>query len=147
MVQPSLHQGSNMVQPSLHQGSNLVQPKDEPSPAESADSPSFDSEGLSLPMTEVIDTKPLADTQPNIARRGGLPMTNLRIKPRPNKGGNKMMLKSYGVPLLPKPPSMSGGGMNPCLCNIKAMITCQRCGAFCHDDCIGANKLCYTCLI
>ena len=58
-----------------------------------------------------------------------------------------MMLKSYGVPLLPKPPSMTGSGVNPCVCNMKAMIACQNCGAFCHDDCISANKLCLTCLI
>ncbi|PSN41755.1 hypothetical protein C0J52_08862 [Blattella germanica] len=34
-----------------------------------------------------------------------------------------------------------------CACNLKAMIMCQKCGAFCHDDCIGPSRLCVTCLI
>merc|ERR1719264_2004659 len=72
--------------------------------------------------------------------------TNVRLKPKPNKG-NKMMLKSYGVPLLPKPPSMAQTGLNSVSCNMKAMVVCKSCGAFCHDDCISATKLCVTCLI
>ncbi|XP_030209463.1 putative Polycomb group protein ASXL2 [Gadus morhua] len=28
-----------------------------------------------------------------------------------------------------------------CSCRLKAMIMCQGCGAFCHDDCIGPSKL------
>ena len=63
--------------------------------------------------------------------------------------GNKMQLKSYGVPLLPKPPSMadSNSGQNPVACNVKAMIVCKQCGAFCHNDCIGPSKVCVSCLI
>ena len=72
--------------------------------------------------------------------------TTVRLKPKPNKG-NKMMLKSYGVPLLPKPPSMSQTGLNSVSCNMKAMVVCKSCGAYCHDDCISANRLCVTCLI
>ena len=34
-----------------------------------------------------------------------------------------------------------------CACNLKGMITCKKCGAFCHDDCMGPSKLCVTCLI
>lgn len=34
-----------------------------------------------------------------------------------------------------------------CACSLKAMIVCKKCGAFCHDDCIGPSKLCVTCLI
>ncbi|KAG8212796.1 hypothetical protein J437_LFUL019767, partial [Ladona fulva] len=34
-----------------------------------------------------------------------------------------------------------------CACNLKAMIMCRKCGAFCHDDCIGPSRLCVTCLI
>ncbi|KAL4236341.1 putative Polycomb group protein asxl2 [Mactra antiquata] len=33
-----------------------------------------------------------------------------------------------------------------CACNLKGMKICSKCGAFCHDDCIGASKLCVTCL-
>ena len=88
--------------------------------------------------------------------------TNSRPAAANNKG-NKMMLKSYGVPLLPKPPSMmmvvGGGGQGmgggagnnaaaSCLCNMKALVACQSCGAYCHDDCISATtRLCFTCLI
>jgi len=75
-----------------------------------------------------------------------LPTPSVKLKPKPNKG-NKMMLKSYGVPLLPKPPSMIQNGVNSVACNMKAMVVCKNCGAFCHDDCISASKLCVTCLI
>ncbi|XP_041112468.1 polycomb group protein ASXL1-like isoform X2 [Polyodon spathula] len=34
-----------------------------------------------------------------------------------------------------------------CSCRLKAMIVCQGCGAFCHDDCIGPSKLCVSCLV
>lgn len=34
-----------------------------------------------------------------------------------------------------------------CSCSLKAMVMCKKCGAFCHDDCIGPNKLCRTCFI
>ena len=32
-------------------------------------------------------------------------------------------------------------------CRLKAMIECTRCGAFCHDDCIGPAQLCFTCIV
>lgn len=34
-----------------------------------------------------------------------------------------------------------------CPCSLKAMVVCKKCGAFCHDDCIGPNKVCRTCFI
>jgi additional sex combs-like protein len=34
-----------------------------------------------------------------------------------------------------------------CACNLKAMIICNKCGAFCHHDCIGPSRLCVNCLI
>ncbi|XP_022229278.2 polycomb protein Asx isoform X2 [Drosophila obscura] len=36
---------------------------------------------------------------------------------------------------------------NNCACSLNAMVICQQCGAFCHDDCIGAAKLCVSCVI
>jgi hypothetical protein len=38
----------------------------------------------------------------------------------------------------------SGGN---CVCDLRAMIMCRKCGAFCHDECIGSSDLCLTCLI
>ncbi|GBL84872.1 Polycomb protein Asx [Araneus ventricosus] len=43
--------------------------------------------------------------------------------------------------------SGSTGNDNNCACNLKAMVMCLKCGAFCHDDCIGPSRLCVTCLI
>lgn len=34
-----------------------------------------------------------------------------------------------------------------CACSLKAMVMCKKCGVFCHDDCMGPNKLCRTCYI
>jgi additional sex combs-like protein len=44
-------------------------------------------------------------------------------------------------------PALAARKQQECLCNLKAMIMCQKCGAFCHDDCIGPSRLCVTCLI
>lgn len=41
----------------------------------------------------------------------------------------------------------SVGAEEGCVCSLRAMVLCKRCGAFCHDDCIGAADLCFTCLI
>lgn len=41
----------------------------------------------------------------------------------------------------------AGGVDSSCACSLKAMVVCKKCGAFCHDDCIGPNMLCRTCFI
>ncbi|XP_053394409.1 polycomb protein Asx-like isoform X2 [Mercenaria mercenaria] len=43
--------------------------------------------------------------------------------------------------------SKSETSQSNCSCTLKGMKTCTKCGAFCHDDCIGPSKLCVTCLI
>lgn len=43
-----------------------------------------------------------------------------------------------------------GGGAeqaNACACSLRPMAVCRKCGAFCHDGCIGPSHLCVTCLI
>ncbi|XP_020281879.1 putative Polycomb group protein ASXL3 isoform X2 [Pseudomyrmex gracilis] len=50
----------------------------------------------------------------------------------------------------PGAPGMIIGGdpPPPCECNMRgAMVICRQCGAFCHDDCIGPQRICATCLI
>ncbi|XP_057337307.1 polycomb protein Asx-like [Microplitis mediator] len=43
---------------------------------------------------------------------------------------------------------MGGDPPPPCECSIRgAMVICRQCGAFCHDDCIGPQRICATCLI
>ena len=37
--------------------------------------------------------------------------------------------------------------LTDCDCQLKAMVMCTRCGAFCHDDCIGPTQLCFTCIV
>lgn len=34
-----------------------------------------------------------------------------------------------------------------CTCECKPLIACKKCGAYCHDDCIGQTKLCGNCLV
>lgn len=43
--------------------------------------------------------------------------------------------------------SDANGSKNDCSCNLKAMIMCKQCGAFCHDDCIGPMHLCVMCYV
>ncbi|XP_012274048.1 putative Polycomb group protein ASXL3 isoform X2 [Orussus abietinus] len=43
---------------------------------------------------------------------------------------------------------MGGDPPPPCDCSMRgAMVVCRQCGAFCHDDCIGPQRICATCLI
>ncbi|XP_071448971.1 polycomb group protein Asx isoform X1 [Hetaerina americana] len=94
---------------------------------------------------------------------GGVPKAVLTPPPlvcRP--GGNS----TTGIPTSVPPPTSSGTSpttaatpsssssspsasstASECACNLKAMIMCRKCGAFCHDDCIGPSRLCVTCLI
>lgn len=44
-------------------------------------------------------------------------------------------------------PSDQSSGSASCACSLKAMVVCKKCGAFCHNDCIGPSRLCVTCLI
>ncbi|GFO13379.1 polycomb protein asx [Plakobranchus ocellatus] len=44
-------------------------------------------------------------------------------------------------------PNNQGSESSNCACNHKAMVVCKKCGAFCHNDCIGPSRLCVTCLI
>ncbi|XP_041360385.1 polycomb protein Asx-like [Gigantopelta aegis] len=48
------------------------------------------------------------------------------------------------VPVVDSAPSV---GQTACACSLKALVMCKKCGAFCHDDCIGPSRLCVTCLI
>ena len=108
----------------------------------SAPSPSTDqSTGILSPA------KPHNIAQSQIVRVKAATAANATVKTANNKG-NKMMLKSSGVPLLPKPPALAANGVSGSVsCNVKALVPCKNCGAFCHDDCISANRLCVTCLI
>lgn len=46
---------------------------------------------------------------------------------------------------------VGGGGSedsgNGCSCSMNAMVICQKCGAFCHDDCVSSSKLCGSCVM
>uniref|UniRef100_T1INL3 DEUBAD domain-containing protein n=1 Tax=Strigamia maritima TaxID=126957 RepID=T1INL3_STRMM len=72
----------------------------------------------------------------------GLPLVSVpticsnRISPPVAVAVNESSSSERGVAVMP-----------PCACNLKAMIICKSCGAFCHDDCIGPLRLCVTCLI
>ena len=164
------------VDTSAHNGVKLG-PAASPGKLEAEDTPPPTNTSVPMASDDKEDTAPTANNtnntnntkpEPPSAVGGGLkppavvPTTTastataptaVRLKPKPNKG-NKMMLKSYGVPLLPKPPSLAphantagAGGVGAVACNMKAMISCKGCGAFCHDDCISSSKLCVTCLI
>lgn len=55
-------------------------------------------------------------------------------------GGENVMVDHPGAAMQPQK-------RDNCACSLKAMVVCKKCGAFCHDDCIGPNKLCRTCFI
>ena len=77
-------------------------------------------------------------------------------------GGMQILTPSGSVPVSLIPPQFLSQAINSlaapqgndlhrasqsCACSLKAMVMCKKCGAFCHDDCIGPSKLCVTCLM
>ena len=134
------------VDTSAHNGVKLG-PAASPGKLEAEDTPPPTHTSGPMASDDKEDTAPTANNtnntkpEPPAAVVGGLkppavvPTTTataptaVRLKPKPNKG-NKMMLKSYGVPLLPKPPSLAphgntagAGGVGAVACNMKAMIS------------------------
>lgn len=59
------------------------------------------------------------------------------MQPQPQLLIQQKVRPQQGIPVM----------SDPCSCSLKAMVMCKKCGAFCHDDCIGPNKLCRTCFI
>lgn len=99
---------------------------------------------------EVVDSMPVVSSASNTITAVKLNPGSSATKPlnsAGSKGGSKVMLKSYGVPLLPKPPSIPDKSQNPMACNVKAMVACKQCGKFCHNDCISPSNVCVSCLI
>ena len=98
--------------------------------------------------SQPLDPGELLTSAPSPSKPPNITPPIVRVKARAANKGNKMLLKSSGVPLLPKPPALAQNGVSGAVsCNVKAMVPCKNCGAFCHDDCISANRLCVTCLI
>ena len=67
--------------------------------------------------------------------------TVLSVQARPNSCERHQQQQQPGVP------NDQGSDSANCACNHKAMVICKKCGAFCHNDCIGPSRLCVTCLI
>lgn len=77
------------------------------------------------------------------------PMNNMH-QLTPNAGINGMAAvmtpMNQGLHMV-LPQGKSDTSEDGCPCNMKAMIICMKCGAFCHHDCIGPARLCVACLI
>lgn len=61
-------------------------------------------------------------------------------------GGENVMIDHPGAAMQPHM-TVQQKVRDNCPCSLKAMVVCKKCGAFCHDDCIGPNKLCRVCFI
>ncbi|XP_047492975.1 polycomb protein Asx-like isoform X1 [Penaeus chinensis] len=77
----------------------------------------------------------------NVAQMNAMPgmngMASMNMQGNPTNQGMHAM-----------PPQIKGdNNEDGCPCNMKAMIMCMKCGAFCHHDCIGPARLCVACLI
>ncbi|XP_068621132.1 polycomb group protein Asx [Battus philenor] len=89
-----------------------------------------------IPQAEVNENRSnnmgqyiLVQRTPNV-----IPRASSAPPPNPNTNVNVTRCRSVGAD-------------DACVCNLRAMILCKKCGAFCHDDCIGSAELCLTCLI
>ncbi|XP_042203592.1 polycomb protein Asx-like isoform X5 [Homarus americanus] len=77
------------------------------------------------------------------------PMNNMhQIGPGGSLNGMATVMTpmNQGVHMM-LPQGKSDTSEDGCPCNMKAMIICIKCGAFCHHDCIGPARLCVACLI
>lgn len=74
-------------------------------------------------------------------RSSSAPPTNNQIVPIINGG------RPASVGIQVSTISAKSQPTNDCSCSLNAMVVCKKCGAFCHDDCVGPSKLCGTCLI
>lgn len=68
------------------------------------------------------------------------------ISPEKSSKGNSSRVQTSKVEAEKLDESENTSDSN-CGCGLNGMKTCSKCGAFCHEDCIGPSKLCVTCLI
>lgn len=94
-------------------------------------------------MPHMNNMQTLNNMQPmnNVAQMNAMPgmngMASMNMQGNPTNQGMHAM-----------PPQIKGdNNEDGCPCNMKAMIMCMKCGAFCHHDCIGPARLCVACLI
>ena len=91
-----------------------------------------------------------SSAQSNTENKDKCPMTqsasNTIIITSPEKLSDKVV-DSNVTPLVLNETTNTSEAKSDCACNLKGMITCKKCGAFCHNDCMGPSKLCVTCLI
>ncbi|XP_011637949.1 polycomb protein Asx isoform X2 [Pogonomyrmex barbatus] len=111
--------------------------------------------------TGVGDSAPRASSAPPLPPQiAGMGVGVHLVRGRPASAGEgshqAVTLKARGADSRvtggaePGAPGMIIGGdpPPPCECNMRgAMVICRQCGAFCHDDCIGPQRICATCLI
>ncbi|CAK9797428.1 Polycomb protein Asx [Anthophora plagiata] len=111
--------------------------------------------------TGVGDSAPRASSAPPLPPQiAGMGVGVHLVRGRPASAGEgshqAVTLKARGTDgrggggAEPGAPGMIMGGdpPPPCECNMRgAMVICRQCGAFCHDDCIGPQRICATCLI
>ena len=74
--------------------------------------------------------------------------SSLQSPPKPQRvlsptqvGGIKMAIQEHSEI------GMKSTQKSNCVCNMRAMVMCKKCGTYCHDDCIGPSKLCVRCII
>lgn len=63
-----------------------------------------------------------------------------------NEDGSKKSKDRFVSKIVKGPSVYAKRTFTSCPCKLEAMIVCQRCGAFCHSDCINADKLCTLCV-
>ena len=63
-----------------------------------------------------------------------------------NEDGTKKSKDRLASKIVKGPSVFAKRTFTSCPCKLEAMIVCQRCGAFCHSDCINADKLCTLCV-
>ncbi|GFS13555.1 polycomb protein Asx-like isoform X2 [Elysia marginata] len=101
----------------------------------------------------VVSNVPLSSistilTQPSVLRAPLAPASSIKsatvlsVQARPMSSEHQQQQQKE-----PGMPSDQGAESSNCPCNHKAMVICKKCGAFCHNDCIGPSRLCVTCLI
>uniref|UniRef100_A0A3B3DFL9 ASXL transcriptional regulator 1 n=1 Tax=Oryzias melastigma TaxID=30732 RepID=A0A3B3DFL9_ORYME len=121
-----------------------------PSPLSSSPSPSSSASSLPFPLygklpkqsgcVGAVSYTANLSMMDNSGFTRGVTESVLQLRPRLAPGHATLSIQAFAD-------SATDEVALKCSCRLKAMIMCQGCGAFCHDDCIGPSKLCVSCLV
>ena len=95
------------------------------------------------PISTTVRVPTTTSTTTFIPQQTQVPLRTMHSLSNGNDAGRKQQLFNTLSASLANSRAMN----YKCTCECKPLIACKKCGAYCHDDCIGQTKLCGNCLV